>query len=180
MSIAKGGLRRAASETKWRMARTREGRWLRISVMPTNGDFLVIGDDVNACSAHLRAAHAEESYVHAFLESSGQARGIHIPGSFACGDEERNRWHARSGRRSICRGLRSGQRATMLVRELAGGVASVFRQAEFLLLVLELVEAVVNAALGEQFLMRALFAQSAFVEDENASRRAEWCSGGAR
>src|SRR4029077_11915320 len=100
--------------------------------------------------------------------SSGQAGRIHIPGSFACGDEERNRWHARSGRRSICRGLRSGQRAARLVREMAGSVASVFWQAEFLFLVLELIEAVVNAALAKEFLMRALFAESTFVEDEDA------------
>jgi hypothetical protein len=56
----------------------------------------------------------------------------------------------------------------MLVRELAGGVASVFRQAKFLLLVLELIEAVVNTTLGKEFLMRALFAESSFVEDEDA------------
>ena len=40
--------------------------------------------------------------------------------------------------------------------------------AQLLLFVLELVEAVVDAALGEEFLMRALFAQAAFVEDEDA------------
>ena len=39
---------------------------------------------------------------------------------------------------------------------------------KFLLLVLKLVEAVVNAAQGEKFLMRALFAQPPLVEDENA------------
>src|SRR5467141_4076218 len=33
--MAKAGLRRSASLTRWRMARIREGRWLRISVMPT-------------------------------------------------------------------------------------------------------------------------------------------------
>src|SRR5579863_1440239 len=39
---------------------------------------------------------------------------------------------------------------------------------QLLLFVLELVEAVVDAALGEQFLMGALFAEAAFVEDEDA------------
>src|ERR1700733_2287737 len=39
---------------------------------------------------------------------------------------------------------------------------------EFLLFVLELIEAVVDAALGEEFLVCALFAQAAFVEDEDA------------
>src|SRR5580693_4364114 len=39
---------------------------------------------------------------------------------------------------------------------------------EFLLFVLKLVEAVIDAALGQEFLMRALFAQTALVEDENA------------
>src|SRR5579863_7821098 len=39
---------------------------------------------------------------------------------------------------------------------------------QLLLFVLELVEAVVDAALGEQFLVGALFAEAAFVEDEDA------------
>src|SRR5580704_8002226 len=43
-----------------------------------------------------------------------------------------------------------------------------FGEMEFLLFVLELVEAVVDAALGEQLLMGALFAEAAFVEDEDA------------
>src|SRR5271170_7359354 len=51
---------------------------------------------------------------------------------------------------------------------MAGGVARILRQAEFLLFVLELVEAVVDAALREEFLMGALFAKAAFVEDEDA------------
>ena len=39
---------------------------------------------------------------------------------------------------------------------------------QLLLFVLELVEAVVDAALGEQFLMGALFAEASFVEDEDS------------
>ena len=51
---------------------------------------------------------------------------------------------------------------------MARGVARVFRKAEFLLFVLELIEAVVDTALCQKFLMRALFAKAAFVKDENA------------
>src|SRR5580693_2739589 len=40
--------------------------------------------------------------------------------------------------------------------------------AQLLFLVLQLVEAVVNAADEKQFLVRTLFAQAAFVEDQNA------------
>ncbi len=39
---------------------------------------------------------------------------------------------------------------------------------QLLLFVLELIEAVVDATLGEEFLVRALFAEAAFVEDEDA------------
>lgn len=39
---------------------------------------------------------------------------------------------------------------------------------QLLLFVLELVEAVVDAALGEELLVRALLAEAAFVEDEDA------------
>ena len=51
-----------------------------------DGDFGIIGDDINACGAHLRAAHAEERDIHAFLQCSREARGVHVPGSFACGN----------------------------------------------------------------------------------------------
>ena len=67
----------------------------------------------------------------------------------------------------------------------AGIVASCARRdrhgyAQLLVLVLELVEAVVNAALGEQFLMGALFAQTALCGRPESDRRAGSCSGGAR
>ena len=48
------------------------------------------------------------------------------------------------------------------------GVARVFWYAQFLFFVLELIEAVVDATLGQKLLMRALFAETAFVKDENA------------
>src|SRR5580704_2465141 len=69
--------------------------------------------------------------------------------------------------RSIRCGLRSRERAARLVCETAGRVAGIFREAEFLFLVLELIEAVVNAALREQFLVGALFAEAAFVKNED-------------
>lgn len=62
-----------------------------------DGDFGVVGNDVNAGGAHLRATHAKERDVHAFLQSRGETGGVHVPGSFAGGDEERNRRHARVG-----------------------------------------------------------------------------------
>src|SRR4029077_2255606 len=46
-------------------------------------DFGVVGDDLDAGRAHLRATHAEERYVHALLESDGETGGVHITGSFA-------------------------------------------------------------------------------------------------
>ena len=38
---------------------------------------------------------------------------------------------------------------------------------KFLLFVLELVQAIVNSAFGQKFLMCALFAESTFMENEN-------------
>src|SRR5262252_8283782 len=60
---------------------------------------------------------------------------------------------------SICR----WQRGTLRERRRA----AVWKM-QFLFFVLQLVEPVVNAALRQQFLMRALFAQAAFVEDQDA------------
>src|SRR5882757_6457885 len=60
-------------------------------------------------------------------------------------------------------------------RSVAGGRDGRFRRAvgverkvQLLLLVLQLIKPIVNAALGEKLLMRALLAQAAFVKDENA------------
>src|ERR1700675_3428663 len=52
-------------------------------------------------------------------------------------------------------------------RDARGGIG-VLRQMKLLFFVLELVEAEVDSALGEKFLMRALLAEAAFVEHENA------------
>ena len=41
-----------------------------------HGYFGVIGDDVNARGAHLRATHAEQGDVHAFLKGGGETRGV--------------------------------------------------------------------------------------------------------
>ena len=43
----------------------------------------------------------------------------------------------------------------------------VAREVQFLLFVLELIQAVIDAALGDQFLVGALFPKAAFVEHEN-------------
>ena len=72
-------------------------------------------------------------------------------------------WHA-VGKRSVAGGKRHGQRRTRLGTRGAG----IFREGKLLLFVLELVEAVIDATLGEEFLVRALLAKAAFVEDENA------------
>ena len=47
-------------------------------------------------------------------------------------------------------------------------VARIRRQMEFLFFVLQLIQAVVDAALGKQLLMRALFPEAALVEDQYA------------
>src|SRR5260221_2161128 len=72
-------------------------------------------------------------------------------------------WHA-VGKRSVAGRKRHGQRRTRLGARGAG----IFGQGQLLLFVLELVEAVIDAALGEKLLMRALLAETAFVEDEDA------------
>src|SRR4029077_5752909 len=48
------------------------------------------------------------------------------------------------------------------------GTVCVHGHGQFLLLVLELIEPVVDATLGQQFLVRALFAQTSLVKHENA------------
>src|SRR5208282_1706420 len=55
--------------------------------------------------------------------------------------------------------IRGDGRAARLARER--------RDAQFLVFVLELVEAVVNATAGQQLLVSALLAHPAFVEDED-------------
>jgi len=71
------------------------------------------------------------------------------------------RWHA-AGRRLVACGNRK-----RCAGATARGVGIVWEM-QLLLFVLELVEAVVDAALGKQLLMRALFAEAALVEDEDA------------
>ena len=51
-----------------------------------DGDFGVVGDDVYARGAHLRAAHAENFYIGALLEGGGEAGGVHVAGGFAGGE----------------------------------------------------------------------------------------------
>ena len=69
------------------------------------------------------------------------------------------------------RAIQRGSRALELIisgERSAGRAGRAHVQAQFLVFVLELIEAVVNASLTEQFLMGALLAQASFVEDENA------------
>ena len=51
-----------------------------------DGDFGVVGDDVDARGAHLWAAHAEYFDVGALLEGGGEAGGVHVAGGFAGGE----------------------------------------------------------------------------------------------
>src|ERR1700736_368933 len=126
-----------------------------------DGDFGIVGDDFDAGGAHLRAAHAEGGDVGALFEGGGEARGVHVSAGFTGGEKEGDGWHA-AGRRSV----RCGERRCGALRMLlALGIAG---QGEFLLLVLKLIEAIVDAAWGEEFLVRALFAKAALVEDEDA------------
>ena len=55
-----------------------------------DGNFGIISDDFNAGGAHMRPAHAEEGYLEALLQSSSQTRGVHVPGSFTCGEQKRD------------------------------------------------------------------------------------------
>src|SRR5712671_3658577 len=71
------------------------------------------------------------------------------------------RWHA-AGTRLVACGNRKRCAGVP-----ARGVGIVWEM-QLLLFVLELVEAVVDAALGEEFLVRALLAEATLVEDENA------------
>src|ERR1700737_3413593 len=59
-----------------------------------DGHFGVVGDDVDAGGAHLRAAHAEDFEVSALLERNGQARGVHVAASFAGRKQKRDWRHA--------------------------------------------------------------------------------------
>src|SRR5215472_9869394 len=121
-------------------------------------DFGIVSDDFDACGAHLGSAHAENADVEALLQRRCETRSIHIPGSFTGGEQERNGWHVRRGARSVAR--RQGGRL--------GSTANLEGEMQFLLFVLKLIEAIVNAALSEKLLMRALFAQTAFVKDKDA------------
>src|SRR5713101_2726580 len=118
----------------------------------------IIGDDLDPGGAHLRPTHSEKGYVQALLERCGEARGVHVSGSFAGGDQKRDWWHVRSAQDSVAGRERGG----------FSGAVGFERKVQLLLLVLQLVETIVNTALHEKLLVRALFAQTAFVEYEDA------------
>src|SRR5580704_678384 len=67
-----------------------------------------------------------------------------------------------SDRRLIARRQRSRERGS------ARGAVRWKSLAEFLFFILQLIQTIVNSALRQEFLMSALLAQAAFVEDENA------------
>src|SRR5258707_8372902 len=71
------------------------------------------------------------------------------------------RWHAAGTRLVACGNRKRCAGATARGVRIVG-------EMQLSLFVLELVEAVVDAALGEEFLVRALFAEAALVENENA------------
>src|SRR5689334_8914217 len=123
-----------------------------------DGNFRIIGDDLDARGAHLRAAHAEDGDVEALLQSGGEPRGVHVPGSFAGGKKKRNRRHVQWRFRSVARANRGRLRCA----------ASFQGQVQLLLFVLELIQAEVDAALSEKLLVRALLAQAALMEHKDA------------
>src|SRR5712692_2145902 len=123
-----------------------------------DGNFGVIGDDFDARGTHLRPAHSEDGDVEALFQCRRKPCSVHVSGCFAGGEKERNGRHVWCSRRSVA----SRQRRRL------GGATGFDRKMQLLLLVLELVEAVVNATLREKFLMRTLLAQAPFVEDEDA------------
>src|ERR1700676_787473 len=111
-----------------------------------DGDFGIVSEDFD---------------VSALLERSGQSSGVHVSAGFAGRKQKRDGRHA-AGERSVAGGQWQRQRRARL-RTLG-----VLGQVQLLLFVLELVEAVVDAALGKELLMRALFAKAALVEDKDA------------
>src|SRR5258706_951365 len=87
-----------------------------------DGDFGVVGDDIDAGSAHLRAAHAEDLQIGALLQRSGQAGCVHVSARFTGGEEERPFSHRykylREGAQQCC--APTGMRAANLLAMRAG------------------------------------------------------------
>ena len=51
-----------------------------------DGNFRIIGDDLDARGAHLLPAHAEEVDIETLLQSGGKPGGIHVAGGFTGGE----------------------------------------------------------------------------------------------
>ena len=66
-----------------------------------DGDFGLVSDDLDACGAHLRAAHAENRHVQALLQRCREPRSVHVSGSFAGGEKERYGRHVRIAQESV-------------------------------------------------------------------------------
>src|SRR4029077_5508583 len=73
-----------------------------------DGDFGVVGDDVDAGGAHLRAAHAENLKISALLQRGGEAGGVHVSAGFTGGEQKRDGRHE-AGKRSVAGGNWQGQ-----------------------------------------------------------------------
>src|SRR5271157_4041417 len=100
---------------------------------------------IRSCSAFARRA----AYMSPEASPAESNRGIGGIGGRCCSIAGRKR---RRQRRGACEAI-SGQRFV-----------------ELLLLILQLVQPVVNPALRQQFLVRALLAQAPFMENEDAVR----------
>ena len=155
---------------------------------PDHRDFVIVGNQFDARFGHSRAAHAEERRAPvrarsavarraAYMSLDASPAEIRICGGSLIEPTHLNCWKVAmrclGGCRKCSLERKAPSSASIIGRQRlrkSGSAARRQRRRKFLLLVLQLVEAVVNAAKGEQFLMRALFAQAPFVEDENAIR----------
>ena len=153
--------------------------------MPTTATSMVIGDQLDARLRHARTAHSEKTARRCVRRSAVASRAAYISLEASPAEIRISERHARV---RTSRGTTALRQSAVSAKSVIGGKR--LRESgrpgagkgnlKLLFLVLKLVEAVVNSAQRQQFLMRALFAQPAFVEHQNAIARAEWCSGDAR
>ena len=65
-----------------------------------DGDFVIIGNQLDARLGHSRTAHSEKMRAGAFAQGEGQACGVHVAGSFPGRDQNLRRRHASAPRQS--------------------------------------------------------------------------------
>src|SRR2546428_238347 len=131
---------------------------------PQNGDLGTVGHQFHAGLAHPRSAQAEQVDIGPLAQRRCQPRGVHLARRLSCGDQDLRRRH---GSRLPVRYLRARRRPARHASELVisrkgrarGCVGDREREPQLLIFVLELVEPVVDAALGQQLLVRTLLAQ---------------------